>query len=192
VTGALDAFRWRVPVEAIDKPAGALLSAKLGALVGFAAAGEPALAHRAASTPTAAPGNANVKPIEAPPAPADTGPAGKPPAPTPDAAATTTKSRVVPAEPQDADDPKERIRLAAQRAIAASTAATPAPERPAAANSLRATKPGTPPHPPKTVEPKIFVSPRAPDDPGLELDPKSRATDPGFELASSRSPVAKA
>src|SRR5215475_12710724 len=51
VTGALDAFRWRVPVEAIDKPAGALLSAKLGTLVGFAAAGEPALAHRAASTP---------------------------------------------------------------------------------------------------------------------------------------------
>jgi len=192
VTGALDAFRWRVPVEAIDKPAGALLSAKLGALVGFAAAGEPALAHRAASTPTAAPGNANVKPIEAPPAPADTGPAGKPPAPTPAAAATTTKSRVVPAEPQDADDPKERIRLAAQRAIAASTAATPAPERPAAANSLRATKPGTPPHPPKTVEPKIFVSPRAPDDPGLELDPKSRAADAGLELASSRSPVAKA
>jgi HemY protein len=190
VTGALDAFRWRVPVEAIDKPAGALLSAKLGALVGFAAAGEPALTHRAASSPTtAASGNANVEPIETPPAPADTGPAT--PAPTPVAAATTTKSRVVPVEPLDADDLKERIRLAAQRPIAASAAPAPAPERPAAANSVRATKPGTP-RPPKTVEPKIFVSPRAPDDPGLEVDPKSRAADPGIELESSRARVAKA
>jgi len=228
VTGALDAFRWRVPAEAIDKPAGALLGAKLGALVEFAAAGEPALAHPTASPPTAAfPGHATAEPIEAATAPADTGPADKPVAPmsvaaraAPTAAATATRGGVVPADRADADDLKERIRLAAQRAIAASPAPAPTPENAAAANSVRAIKPTAPPQPrtvglktigpktvgpktvepkmaepktvePKTVEPKIFVSPRAPDDPGLEPDPKSRAADAGLELEASRSRVAK-
>src|SRR5262249_51911058 len=237
VTGALDAFRWRVPVEAIDQPAGALLSAKLGALIGFAA-GEPALAHPTPSTPNSAfPGNATVEPIEARPAPADTSPGGKTIAPMsvaarvePNATATATRSRVAPTDPEDADDLKERIRLAAQRAIAASVAAAPTPENSAAANSARAAKPGALPRQPHTIEPKtiepkvtepktvepqtvepktvepktvepktvepktepkIFVSPRAPDDPGLEPDPKSRAADAGFALESSRSRVAK-
>src|SRR5262245_26843867 len=44
VTGALDAFRWRVPVEAIDKSAGALISTKLDGLAGLGASGERALA----------------------------------------------------------------------------------------------------------------------------------------------------
>jgi HemY protein len=267
VTGALDAFRWRVPVEAIDKPAGALLSAKLGALVGFAAGSEPALAHRSASTPTAAiPANATVEPIETPPAsahmgpnsmgpssmgpsstgpsdrdpgdtgpsdtgpsdtgpsdtgpsdtgpsdtgPSDTGPsntgqsrgprgtgpngtapAGKPavmhdPGAVPGARAATTKSRIVPADPEDADL-KEHTRLAAQRA----GSAAPAAENQAAANTVRAKKPAASPRQPKTVEPNIFVSPRAPDDPGLESDPNSRAADAGFEFEGSRSRVAKA
>src|SRR5215831_12116138 len=144
VTGALDAFRWRVPVEAIDKSAGALLSAKMEALVGFAA-GEPALAHPTPSTPNSAfPGNATVEPIEARPAPADTSPGGKTIAPMsvaarvePNATATATRSRVAPTDPEDADDLKERIRLAVQRAIAASVAAAPTPENSAAGNSVR-------------------------------------------------------
>ncbi len=37
VTGVLDAFRWRVPVEPIEQPGGALLAAKVEALVGLAA-----------------------------------------------------------------------------------------------------------------------------------------------------------
>jgi HemY protein len=37
VTGVLDAFRWRVPVEPIEPPGGALLAAKVEALVGLAA-----------------------------------------------------------------------------------------------------------------------------------------------------------
>jgi HemY protein len=209
VTGALDAFRWRVPAEAIDKPAGALLSAKLGALVGFAATGEPALAHPTPSPPAAAfAGNATVEPIEAPPAPADTGSAERPVAPrsfpaqaAPTATATPTKSRLVPVDPEDADDLNERIRLAAQRAIAASAAPAPPPENSAAANSARAKIPAAPPRQPKSVEPKsgelksgepkIFVSPRAPDDPGLDPDAKSRAADADFELELSRSRAAK-
>src|SRR5262249_7464235 len=149
--------------------------------------------------------------------------------------ATATRSRVAPTDSEDADDLKERIRLAAQRAIAASVAAAPTPENSAAANSVRAAKPGALPRQPHTIEPKvtepktvepqtvdpkqvdpktvepktvepktvepktvepqtepkIFVSPRAPDDPGLEPDPKSRAADAGFALESSRSRVAK-
>jgi hypothetical protein len=82
------------------------------------------------------------------------------------------------------EDLKERIRLAAQRAVAASSAADPAPPKPvvsktatpktAAPNSMIAKIAGTkktqasPPRARKTVEPKIFVPPRAPDDPGPE------------------------
>jgi HemY protein len=201
VTGALDAFRWRVPVEAIDKPAGALLSAKLGALVGLTAAGEPALVHKGASAPAAAyPRNETVEPIDAPPAPADKAtPAGKPVAPmsvaasaAPAASATAAKSPVVPANLEGEDDLGERIRLAAQRAIAASAARAPSAEDTAAANSVRAKKPDAPPRRHKTVDPKIFVSPRAPDDPGLEAEPLSRAADAGLELESSHSSSAKA
>src|SRR5215471_157610 len=159
VTGALDAFRWRVPVEAIDQPAGALLSAKLGALIGFAA-GEPALAHPTPSTPNSGfPGNATVEPIEARPAPADTSPGGKTIAPMSVAArveinatATATRSRAAPTDPEDADDLNERIRLAVQRAIAASAAAAPTPENSAAANGVRAAKPGALPRQPQTIE----------------------------------------
>jgi HemY protein len=42
VTGALDAFRWRVPVE---EHGGALLAAKVEALAGLGAGPEPALEH---------------------------------------------------------------------------------------------------------------------------------------------------
>jgi HemY protein len=201
VTGALDAFRWRVPVEAIGKPAGALLSAKLGALVGLAAAGEPALVHKGASTPAAAyPRNETLRPIDAPPAPADKAtPTGKPVAPmsvaasaAPAASATAAKSPVLPANLEGEDDLGERIRLAAQRAIAASAARAPSAEDTATANSVRAKKPDAPPRWHKTVEPKIFMSPRAPDDPGLEAEPLSRAADAGLELESSRSSSAKA
>ena len=51
VTGALDAFRWRVPVEAAAS-GGALLSAKVEALVGLGAGREPA--HRASDAAAAA------------------------------------------------------------------------------------------------------------------------------------------
>ena len=54
VTGALDAFRWRVPVEAIDAPAGALLAAKVEALVGLGAGSEAALEHPVRVKPAAA------------------------------------------------------------------------------------------------------------------------------------------
>jgi hypothetical protein len=201
VTGALDAFRWRVPVEAIDQPAGALLSAKVEALVGLGAGADPVLAHTSAVQPVAAypptetaeavdqPAIASVEPArEAAPlpkpvvtTPAAAAPAAMPVAPPPvaanaavDADVVASTNRSPPAEAVDEDELRERIRLAAQRAIASSSAPatvtvkptftkSPAP-KPAAVARTQA--PAPPPRVRKTVEPKIFVPPRAPDDPG--------------------------
>jgi HemY protein len=199
VSGALDAFRWRVPVEAIDKPAGALLSAKLGALVGLAGAGEPALAHPAASTPAAFAPNEIAEPIDAPPAATeramDTGTPAAPRSAIRAQSATSASaamSRVAPTHPAGEDELGERIRLAAPRAITAPDARVPPPDGTAAANSLRAKKSEPPPRQHKTDAPNIFVSPRAPDDPGLDVEPPSRATDADLKLEASRSSRAKA
>ena len=80
------------------------------------------------------------------------------------------------AETPDEDDLRERIRLAAQRAIAASSVPEIATTKTAAPKTMppktvvvkKTQVPALPPRPRKTVEPKIFVPPRAPDDPGPE------------------------
>jgi hypothetical protein len=108
----------------------------------------------------------------------------------PTASATATKNRLAQATPEGEDELKERIRLAAQRAIAASAAGA-LTEHSSAANSVRAKKPDAP-RQHTTVEPKIFVSPRPPDDPGLEGEPQSRAADADFELEAPRPSSAKA
>jgi HemY protein len=195
VTGALDAFRWRVPVEAIDQPAGALLAAKVEALVGLGAGAEPALGHAGAAHPVAAyPRTQTAEIVDRPavdaPAPPST------PAPSPAAAAPAPKSveplpvaariatdgiaaasvdRLPKTETPDEADLKERIRLAAQRAVAASSAsATLAPKAaafkapPPKAAGVKRTSAPPPPRSRKPAEPQIFVPPRAPDDPGPE------------------------
>ena len=153
MSGALDAFRWRVPVEAVDAPAGALLSAKVEALVGLGAEADPALANPASSKPAAAfpptetavaidapsavPAEA-AREVAAPPAPAvvtvapvrEAAPPPKAVEPSPLAAsvasdAVTKPARPPQAEAPDEDDLRERIRLAAQRAIAASNVPEP-------------------------------------------------------------------
>jgi HemY protein len=196
VTGALDAFRWRVPVEAIDQPAGALLSAKVEALVGLGA-GEPVLAHAGSGKPAAAfpptetavsidrPAAASLEAaraitvpsmpaVETLAAAAEAVPPPKPVEPLPvaasvalDAATAPRADRSPPAEAPAEDDLRERIRLAAQRAIAdVSVPETPVVKT-AAPKVAPARKTQAPlPRPRKVVEPKIFVTPRAPDDPG--------------------------
>jgi HemY protein len=178
VTGALDAFRWRVPVE---EQGGALLAAKVEALAGLGAALEPALEYAGAVKPAAAfPPIETVEPLERPAAvaaPAETAVATIPsPAtePRPAAAARTS----APGEVED--DLRERIRLAAQRAIAASDTPEAAPAARPAIEKPPAPRPAPPkpaavkrptPQPVrvrKSGEPKIFVPPRAPDDPGPE------------------------
>jgi len=175
VTGALDAFRWRVPVE---EQGGALLVAKVEALAGLGAGAEPALEHAGVARPAAAfPVTTTVEALDQPvavPVPAKTAVASIPmPAaePKPIAPARASASS---GDGQE-DDLRERIRLAAQRAIAASelpeaaTAPKPATQKPPAPKPTVAKRPEAPPvRPRKSGEPKIFVAPRAPDDPGLE------------------------
>ncbi len=182
VTGALDAFRWRVPVSAVDEPAGALLAAKVEALVGIGATPERVLADAAKQVPFAASKDVvTAEVITQPSAPpsqvpasltAPTKPSGAP-SPRPEPARSATSS--VPADrlaqtKTEADELKERIGQAAERAAAAIAAGGPRkvtePARPAAARP-------TPERAAKTAEPKIFVPPRAPDDPGPELPPSS-------------------
>ncbi len=214
VTGALDAFRWRVPVEAIGEPAGALLSAKAEAMAALGAGSEPLIAHPDAAKPAAAfPATETVEPVGRPAAaPAlAPGPAVSPVAavdavPVPPRPAAEPKPAVAPASAQPAevspaaartavppagagaeeDDLRERIRLAAQRAVAVSsaretTAPAAAPEKPAAPRSAAAKQAevSSPPpakqaeRPRKAGEPKIWVPPRAPDDPGPEIAEES-------------------
>jgi HemY protein len=197
VTGALDAFRWRVPVEAVDAPAGALLSAKVEALVGLGAGRDAALAGPGSAKPAAAfpPAETAVAidtpapaPREAAPAPdvvtvvpvPATAPQPKPAAPMPLAAsvasdphAITVPSRPPQDEEPDAEDLRERIRLAAQRAIADSGIPDATDAKPVTVKSAPAKKAEAPSPPPRRppgrgAEPKIFVPPRAPDDPGPE------------------------
>jgi HemY protein len=200
VTGALDAFRWRVPVEAIDQPAGALLAAKVEALVGLGAGAEPALAHPQAIKPVAAypptetaetidhravahsgvVGNviATSKPAPAP-APSDVAPTPGEPLPiaarlASDGSLAASQDRLPQGEMPDEDDMKERLRLAAQRTIAASSAPeiavpkTAAPRATVAKTAAAKRAQTSPPRPRTPAELKIFVPPRAPDDPGPE------------------------
>lgn len=220
VTGALDSFQWRVPVAAVGEP-GALLSAKVEALVGLGAGAEPALADpgRAASVvalpqsqtvevvaqPVTVPSEVTASLTTAPTKPAVSevaAPLRAPAVPAAAAARATADStlavktgRSPPAAPPDEDDLRDRIRLAAERAIAASSAPEASPAKPAAKPATEGTLPAKKPQaqsprPRKTAEPKIFVAPRAPDDPGPEPGP--RDTGENIEFGPFRPSSAKA
>jgi HemY protein len=224
VTGALDAFRWRVPVEAIDKRAGALLSAKMEALVGLGA-GAPALARAAdgsaapvtpaeaptqvpTQTPNQAPTQAaNQAAIQAPPqatpsptpAPSLTPALALGPSDAPACAATSTgpiapmtgapgtgstasatelKDCLAPTtEAEGERQLSERVGRAVPRAIAAPAAGAGSPANATGAKGVVANRPQASPRRHTTVEPMIFVSPRAPDDPGLETEPGAHGVD---------------
>jgi HemY protein len=192
VTGALDAFRWRVPVE---EQGGALLAAKVEALAGLGSGLEAALEHTGAAkpaaafpvtetveavdrpVPVAAPIEIAIAPIPPPaaePKPAVTAPASAPSEVLPAAARVAVVGSSIGGSDGEEDGLRERIRLAAQRAVAASSvpetpAATSAAPKPAAPKPVPARRPEAPPsRPRKSGEPKIFVPPRAPDDPGPE------------------------
>jgi HemY protein len=218
VTGALDAFRWRVPVE---EHGGALLAAKVEALAGLGVGLEPALEHASATKPAAVfPPTDTMETVERPvpvttPADIIIAPVPQPSAeqkPTVAAPASAPRE-VLPAAARVAmagdstggdreeDDLRERIRLAAQRAVAASSL----PETTAAATAKPATQKPSPPKPSaskpaaarraeapvararKAGEAKIFVPPRAPDDPGPEA-----TEDSALEIGPLRPSGAKA
>ncbi|MGI9478489.1 MAG: heme biosynthesis protein HemY [Hyphomicrobiaceae bacterium] len=218
VTGALDAFQWRVPVEAVEPRDKELLAQKIEELVQVGApreaaiaaapvvaASEPAAASAPASTPsepapTSATGAATVTP-----APAKTGDAvdaevvevvkvvSTTPETTAAPAATTDAApamKVVDVAPPPAKQPEPAAEEASKPAKAAATAgkagngnygvsAAPAAAAPTAKTAetevvlvKEAAKKGVA-GAAKPAEPKIFVSPRAPDDPGPIADKKN-------------------
>jgi HemY protein len=141
-TGQLDAMRWGVPeAVASDKAAATALAAKLESMLGLGATGAEAPAAPSAPEPVVMP---------APTQAAGGAPANvEPPAKMLPATPTAPPARIAPSRDASATE-------------AATTGGTikPAPVEPGPAPArLPARKP---------AEPRIFVSPRAPDDPGTE------------------------
>lgn len=171
VTGALDAVHWRVPVEATGEPSAAALAAKMEALVGptaprdvrpdDAASRKPPVAHVGPATiDSHDPADHAVPAKTLPPAQA----AARAEAPAP----SSGRRAALPATPSP---PPSQPHVEVLEDLGASDAPfrerrpLPVPKkpqqapRPAAVPQARARNP---------VEPKIFVAPRAPDDPGTE------------------------
>jgi HemY protein len=187
VTRAFDAFRWRVPVEAIDEPAGVLRADKVEALVGLGAGTEPAIEHDKGRPAVIQPApqaieaadrqppvrSRPVLPASAPAAARTGESAGALPRTLEALPATSPAAREAkPAEPQtERTEPRtERTRPSPE-----------APQSPRTADAARARVR-------KPAETKIFVPPRAPDDPG----PEESETDGGLEIGPFRPSGAKA
>jgi HemY protein len=136
-TGVLDAFRWRVPVEPIEADGGALLAAKVEALVGLGAGSPTQLTQAAPAGPSAA----DVRALE-----------------PPDSHAPAMLAQPSPGSSQGAS--REN-----QGAAPPPAAGAQAPSR-AAAFDPGGRRPGANSGRTAPAEPRIFVPPRAPDDPG--------------------------
>lgn len=168
VTGQLDAFQWRVPVEAVDKGDGELLSAKLDELValgsgqtiddvdddkgpkgptGGTPVGEKHEAQTIEVVPVTEPPATESKQASPPPAAEEHKPAAKAAAPVAPAAAPVTS-----AEPTAPPAAAAAAKTASPAKPKRAAPAEPAPE--AARKSAR------------QGETRIFVAPPAPDDPG--------------------------
>jgi HemY protein len=143
-TGQLDAMRWGVPETAAGEGAAAL-AARLEALLGL---GGAAPEVRIETAPAAAEPVAKPTPATPPAAIADAPSVSLPAAAAPPAAAPAAPVRIPPPSGEPAGTADKPL---------VSTPPVPAPE-PAAART----------RPRRPVEPRIFVPPRAPDDPGTE------------------------
>ncbi len=153
VTGALDAFQWRVPVEAVEKSDADVLASKLEELVALG------MARPGVDDP-------EVEPVSAA---ADTVEAQADPAPAP---ATEAARRVEPETPKVKATKEVPANQGSVPNTARPTAKRTSPATaPAAAQRVRATDTvansgqGKKPEP---GEARIFTPPHAPDDPGTE------------------------
>ena len=147
VTGALDAFRWRQPVEA-SSAATASLAAKVEALIALGAEQRVTAAAPRQPAQTATPTTIEVhEPLPQPP------PKALPARPTPASADTVPLAPVADAEPEAPRPQRQPTPPAAAKPRAAPKPKPAPPAQPAAR---------------KPVEPKVFVAPRPPDDPGLD------------------------
>jgi len=172
VTGALDAFEWRVPVEAMEKADEAMIASKLEELVALGTRPDRAL-------PSSKPGDG--KGDDKPPAST----AGGPPPRKPIArAADDAEVVTVPAARPGGDGGSGKSRPAPRPASEPRPAAVGSPEPAARPQASVPAQPAAPANGPAAAaragaqrsqaqsaggkEPRIYVPPRAPDDPGLE------------------------
>ena len=153
VTGSLDAFQWRVPVEAVEKSDGDVLASKLEELVALG------MARPGVDDPEVEPAIAAAHTVEAQ---AD-------PAPAP---ATEAAQRVEPETPK----------VEATKEVPANQGSVPNTARPTAKRTSPATAPATAQRvratdtaansgrgkKPEPGEARIYTPPHAPDDPGTE------------------------
>lgn len=180
VTGALDAFQWRVPVEAMEKPDATLLNEKIEELVKLGNRPEPAIEQapviEASPRPsTAARPAADAEIIEEVTRPET--PARKEPDPAtpestetkaeaPKPAPTSVEAGPEPAKPAPAKPAPESVRepvAAKEKPLAGERDAGPTAQP---VGSPVKTYPQPFRSAPRAADPKIFVPPRAPDDPG--------------------------
>lgn len=155
VTGALDVFQWRAPVELGGDQSAASLAAKVEALIALGSAADARTAAARTQPPLQASPAAAEPPRRGPPPDSPAAPViartqPPPPAPAPKIALPAAEGLSEPAEILEPADAPFRERT------------TPAPPKPQTAlppAQQRARKP---------AEPKIFVPPHAPDDPGTE------------------------
>lgn len=151
VTGTLDAFRWRVPVEPIEKREGEVLASKLEELVTLGAPREvvvPGKIDPAKTAPTDVPETIEVSPI--------------PTAQTPAETSKAAKSKPVGKEmAEPAPRPAQQTRVSG-----------PVPQK--RGKSQMEPKPPGKAHkePSRTAKPRVYVAPHAPDDPGPEKGDK--------------------
>jgi HemY protein len=180
VTGALDAFQWRVPVEAMEKPDATLLNQKIEELVKLGNRPEPAIEQapviEASPRPSPAAGPAAdaeiIEEVTRPEPPARKEP--EPPAPepaktkaeAPKPAPTSAEAATEPAKPAPAKPAPEPVRegvAAKEKSLAGEGDTGPAVQP---VGSPVKTYPQPFRSAPRAADPRIFVPPRAPDDPG--------------------------
>ncbi len=151
VTGVLDAFQWRVPMETLEGGAGGMLPREIEALMALGTSRAPGEATPAAG-------------IEREPVTAQT--------------IETVPIR----DGQTKPDKTNRDTPAQQKQTNRTTARTPEPEMRTVPEVARdGTHPRRPSDTQRDRDQRVFVTPRAPDDPGP--DP-SEAEDPGLPLRS--------
>ena len=161
VTGALDVFQWRAPVEVSSDQSAAVLAAKVEALIALGSASQAPTVD--AQPPTVL---STVEPIDPPPSEVQRKPA---PAATPEAVQAGTRPPP-PQAPKIVPPPAERhsepVELEpAEDPFWDQTVTAPPPPKP---QPVAKPAPGIQTRAHKPAEPKIFVPPRAPDDPGTE------------------------
>jgi HemY protein len=155
VTGALDAFQWRVPVESMDRGDGEMLAAKLEELValggpeGGSSADEVAAARKKVDDAT----TIEVVPV--------TEPARKAGASTGNAAEPQRKTAPAKPVPQSAPESAPESAPVIAPAARQTTASVPP-------TSSGRTKSQSETETRRKPQPRIFVPPPAPDDPGPE------------------------